>query len=62
VVTVDQWGDIVSDLAGACGEVTTIIKSSSIDPHDYEPTPADSAKFDRAKLVVVNGLDYDPVG
>jgi len=60
VVTVDQWGDIVDQLAGACGKVTTIFKSSSADPHDYEPKPADNAKFTGAKLVVENGLDYDP--
>ncbi len=60
VVSVDQWGDIVDQLAGDCGAVTTIIKSSSADPHDYEPTPSDSAKFTDAKLVVQNGLDYDP--
>jgi zinc/manganese transport system substrate-binding protein len=60
VVSVDQWGDIVDRLAGDCGAVTTIFKSSSADPHDYEPTPADSAKFTGARLVVVNGLDYDP--
>jgi zinc/manganese transport system substrate-binding protein len=60
VVSVDQWGDIVGQLAGDCGSVTTVFKSSSADPHDYEPTPADTAKFTGAKLVVVNGLDYDP--
>jgi zinc/manganese transport system substrate-binding protein len=59
VVSVDQWGDIVHQLAGDCGAVTTIFSSSSADPHDYEPTPADLAKFTGAKLVVVNGLDYD---
>jgi zinc/manganese transport system substrate-binding protein len=60
VVSVDQWGDIASRLAGDCGAVTTIFKSSSADPHDYEPTPAETAEFTGAKLVVVNGLDYDP--
>ena len=60
VVSVDQWGDIVGQLAGDCGSVTTVFKSSSADPHDYEPTPADTAEFTGAKLVVVNGLDYDP--
>jgi zinc/manganese transport system substrate-binding protein len=60
VVSVDQWGDIVDQLAGDCGAVTTIIKSSSADPHDYEPTPSDTAAFTDAKLVVMNGLDYDP--
>jgi zinc/manganese transport system substrate-binding protein len=59
VVSVDQWGDIASQLGGACADVTTIIKSSSIDPHDYEPTAADTAQFTDAQLVVVNGVDYD---
>jgi zinc/manganese transport system substrate-binding protein len=59
VVTVDQWGDIVEALAGECGDVSTIISGSSGDPHDYEPTPADNARFTDADLVVMNGLDYD---
>ena len=59
VVSVGQWGDIVGDLAGACGKVTTIISGTSVDPHDYEPTPSDLAAFTDAELVVVNGLGYD---
>lgn len=59
VVSVGQWGDIVGDLAGACGKVTTIISGTSVDPHDYEPTPSDLAAFTDADLVVVNGLGYD---
>ncbi|MGC5165693.1 metal ABC transporter solute-binding protein, Zn/Mn family [Luteimicrobium sp. DT211] len=60
VVSVDQWGDLVSRLGGDCTHVTTVIASSSVDPHDYEPTPADAGKFVKADLVVVNGADYDP--
>jgi zinc/manganese transport system substrate-binding protein len=59
VATVDQWGDIVSSLAGDCGAVTTIITGSSGDPHEYEPTPADVAAFTGADVVVMNGLGYD---
>lgn len=59
VVSVDQWGDIVSDLGGACAEVTTVLASSSVDPHDYEPSPSDAATFEGAQLVVVNGGHYD---
>ena len=59
VVTVDQWGDLVGRLAGACGDVTTIVSGTTGDPHDYEPTPADLAAFSDAELVVVNGLGYD---
>lgn len=60
VVSVDQWGDIVSELGGKCANVKTILASSSVDPHDYEPSPADAASFAGAQLVVVNGADYDP--
>jgi zinc/manganese transport system substrate-binding protein len=59
VVSVDQWGDIVSELGGACASVKTVLASSSVDPHDYEPSPADAANFTGAALVVVNGAGYD---
>jgi zinc/manganese transport system substrate-binding protein len=60
VVSVDQWGDIASALGGECAKVTTVLASSSVDPHDFEPSPADAATFASAQLVVVNGADYDP--
>jgi zinc/manganese transport system substrate-binding protein len=59
VVSVDQWGEVVSQLGGACANVTTLLAGSSVDPHDYEPSPADAAKFEGARLVVVNGGHYD---
>lgn len=59
VVSVDQWGDIVSALGGDCAKVTTILASSSVDPHDYEPAPTDAATFEGAQLIVVNGGHYD---
>jgi zinc/manganese transport system substrate-binding protein len=59
VVSVDQWGDLVTELGGRCATVTTIISGSTADPHDYEPSPADVAAFAGARLVVVNGLGYD---
>ena len=59
VVSVDQWGDIVSQVGGACADVTTVLAGSSVDPHDFEPTPADAAMFDGAQLVVINGGHYD---
>ena len=58
VVSVEQWSDITEQLAGACAEVTTVV-GSSVDPHDYEPTPVDVAAFTDADVVVVNGCGYD---
>lgn len=59
VVSVDQWGDVVQALGGDCTNVTTVINSTAVDPHDYEPTTGDIAAFEGADLVVVNGADYD---
>jgi zinc/manganese transport system substrate-binding protein len=59
VVSVDQWGDIVSELGGDCASVTTVLASSAVDPHDYEPAPSDAVKFNGAQLVVINGGHYD---
>jgi zinc/manganese transport system substrate-binding protein len=59
VVSVDQWRDIVSELGGACARVTTVLASSAVDPHDYEPAPSDAATFEGARLIVVNGGHYD---
>lgn len=59
VVSVDQWGDIVSQLGGDCAQVRTVIAGSSVDPHDYEPAPSDAVAFEDAELVVINGGHYD---
>jgi zinc/manganese transport system substrate-binding protein len=59
VVSVSQWGDLVRDLGGDCASVTTVLASSTADPHDYEPTPADIAAFTDADVVVLNGAGYD---
>ncbi|KGH46081.1 hypothetical protein IN07_13340 [Modestobacter caceresii] len=59
VVSVSQWGSIVEQLGGDCANVTTVLASSAVDPHDYEPTTADIAAFSDADLAVLNGADYD---
>lgn len=59
VVSVDQWGGIVSQLGGQCAEVSTVVASSAVDPHDFEPAPKDAALFEGAQLIVVNGAHYD---
>jgi zinc/manganese transport system substrate-binding protein len=59
VVSVGQWGDVVRQVAGECANVTTIVASGAVDPHDFEAGTADLAAFSDADLVVVNGADYD---
>ena len=59
VVSVSQWSDLARRLGGDCATVTTVLASSAVDPHDYEPKPADIAAFEKADLVVLNGAGYD---
>jgi zinc/manganese transport system substrate-binding protein len=54
------WGSIASQLGGDRVHVTSVITSPATDPHDYEPTAADARTLAGAKLVIVNGIGYDP--
>jgi zinc/manganese transport system substrate-binding protein len=54
------WGSIAAQLGGNRVTVTSVITSPATDPHDYEPTAADARTLAQAKLVIVNGVGYDP--
>src|SRR5947209_15813697 len=54
------WGSIASQLGGDRVHVTSVITSPATDPHDYEPTAADARTLAGAKMVIVNGIGYDP--
>src|SRR4051812_33911397 len=54
------WGSLAAQLGGAHVKVISIINSPDADPHDYEPTAVDGRAVAGAKLVVVNGIGYDP--
>ena len=54
------WGSIATQLGGAHAAVTSVITNPDTDPHDYEPTTADGRTIAGAKLVIVNGIGYDP--
>lgn len=58
--TTSQWGSLAQELGGPCVAVTSLLTSSTADPHDYEPTPADLTALSRADVVIVNGAGYDP--
>ncbi|KFI87915.1 ABC superfamily ATP binding cassette transporter, binding protein [Bifidobacterium reuteri DSM 23975] len=59
VASVNQWGSLAEQLGGSCAEVTSLINSTSADPHDYEATASDLAKLAKADIVVLNGAGYD---
>jgi len=54
------WGSIASQLGGDQVHVSSVITSPATDPHDYEPTAADARSIAGAKMVIVNGIGYDP--
>ena len=59
VASVNQWGTLAKELGGKNVDVTSIVHTTNVDPHDYEPTTADVAKLQKAQVIVVNGADYD---
>jgi zinc/manganese transport system substrate-binding protein len=54
------WGSIAKQLGGSKVTEASIISNPNTDPHDYEPTASDARTISMAKLVVVNGIGYDP--
>jgi len=54
------WGSIAAQLGGDRVQVTSIITNPATDPHEYEPTAVDARTLAGARLVVVNGIGYDP--
>lgn len=59
VTSLGVYGEVTRKVAGSHGQVTTIINSTAVDPHDYQPSTAQAEEVSRANLVVVNGLGYD---
>src|SRR6266571_9479179 len=60
VATENFWGGIARQLGGTHITETSIINNPNTDPHDYEPTAADARTIASARLVIVNGIGYDP--
>lgn len=59
VASVNQWGTVAKTLGGGNVNVTSIINSTNVDAHDYEPTTSDIAKLQKAQVIIVNGAGYD---
>ena len=57
--SVNQWGTVAKALGGDNVNVTSIINSTNVDAHDYEPTTSDIAKLQKAQVIIVNGARYD---
>jgi zinc/manganese transport system substrate-binding protein len=61
VVTAENfYGDLVRQLGGPDVAVTSILSNPDQDPHLFEASPSTARALAGAKLVVLNGADYDP--
>ena len=54
------YGDIASQIGGANVAVTSILSNPDDDPHLFEASPDTAKALTDARIVIVNGVDYDP--
>ena len=54
------YGDVAGQGAGPGVPVTSIVNSPDQDPHTFEASPSTARALSAARIVVYNGLDYDP--
>ncbi|WP_048000565.1 metal ABC transporter solute-binding protein [Lactiplantibacillus herbarum] len=59
VTTTNFYGEVAKAVGGDRVKVTSIINQPSVDPHDFEPTPAVAQKVAKADIVLANGIGYD---
>jgi zinc/manganese transport system substrate-binding protein len=54
------YGDVAKQIGGDNVAVTSILSNPDDDPHLFEASPATAKALTEAKVVIVNGVDYDP--
>src|SRR5580692_12479670 len=54
------YGDMANQIGGANVAVTSILSNPDDDPHLFEASPETAKALSDAKVVIVNGVDYDP--
>ena len=60
VATENFYGDIAHQIGGLLVEVVSILNNPDQDPHLFEASPAVARQLADAKIVILNGADYDP--
>ncbi|EGD55388.1 metal ABC transporter solute-binding protein, Zn/Mn family [Gordonia neofelifaecis] len=59
VASTDVWASVASAVGGEHAEVSALYTSPDGDPHEFEPSSADTARVQDANLIVMNGDHYD---
>ena len=54
------YGDIAQQIGGSGVKVTSVLSNPDQDPHLFEASPSVARGISAARLVIYNGIDYDP--
>jgi zinc/manganese transport system substrate-binding protein len=54
------WGNLTEQIGGSHVQVTSLISNPDADPHLFEPGSANGLAVATARVVIVNGANYDP--
>lgn len=60
VAAENVYADVGRQIAGTRASVASVLKNPDADPHLFEPSASVAREVARARLVVMNGADYDP--
>lgn len=59
ITSTDVWAAVATAVGGEHAEVSALYRSPEGDPHEFEPSSADTARVEDANLIVMNGGHYD---
>ena len=54
------YGDVARQIGGPDASVTSILNNPDQDPHLFEVSPSVGRNVSAARIVIYNGIDYDP--
>ncbi|MBK1865601.1 metal ABC transporter solute-binding protein, Zn/Mn family [Aestuariivirga sp. YIM B02566] len=54
------YGDVARQIGGDAVEVVSILNNPDQDPHLFEASPSVARAISDARIVIANGVDYDP--
>lgn len=54
------YGDVARQIGGPAVTVTSILNNPDQDPHLFEASPSVARALAAARIVIYNGIDYDP--
>ncbi|MFT4085862.1 MAG: zinc ABC transporter substrate-binding protein [Gordonia sp. (in: high G+C Gram-positive bacteria)] len=59
VASTDVWASVARAVGGEHADVTALYNSPDGDPHEFEPSAADTAKIQDGNVLLYNGEHYD---